>query len=131
MSDPAEAPTTAPTVLVVEDEPAVRRLTSRALQMYGYQVLEAGSGDQAVSIAGSHEGPIDLLVCDVVMPRKSGAQTAEEVRRLRPEVHVLFITGYHPEVIAGQGGLPPGAALLQKPFKPAELATRVEEILST
>ncbi|MEE9230973.1 MAG: PAS domain S-box protein [Acidobacteriota bacterium] len=117
------------TVLLVEDEEAVRALARTVLQRNGYRVLEAPGGPDAVEISERHEGPINLLVTDVVMPVMSGRELAERLTMLSPELKVLYISGYAEETVGGGDLLRPGTAFLQKPFTPDVLAHSVRELL--
>jgi signal transduction histidine kinase/ActR/RegA family two-component response regulator len=116
-------------VLVVEDQSQLRAVIRRSLESRGYSVLEASHGEEALELAASHRGPIDLLVTDIVMPRLSGIELATRLRAVRPEIRVLFISGYSDEAIGQHGRLTPGAAFLQKPVQPDVLARVVREIL--
>ncbi len=117
------------TVLIVEDEPAVRALLRGILERHGYRVLEAGHGEAAIALADRHEGPIDLLVTDVIMPGMNGRALAEVLTRSRPGLPVLFISGYTDDVIGPHGILDPGITLLEKPFTAEALTRRVREVL--
>jgi PAS domain S-box-containing protein len=117
------------TVLVVEDEDAVRRVTCRVLRNRGYLVLEAAGGDQALRIASEHAGRIGVLVTDVVMPRMSGRELAVRLAEVRPEMKVLFVSGYTPDAIVHHGVLDTGVTFLQKPFAPDGLTRKVDELL--
>jgi two-component system cell cycle sensor histidine kinase/response regulator CckA len=117
------------TVLVVEDDEAVRRTVGRMLQAYGYGVLEAGDPDEALRVLDAHHQPLHLLLTDVVLPRMTGKALAEQVQVLRPESKVLFVSGYTDDVMAEHQMLDRGLALLHKPFSPAVLATKVREVL--
>jgi CheY-like chemotaxis protein len=116
------------TVLVVEDEPEVRRLGREILEQAGYSVLEAGGALEALALAAAHPAPIHLLLTDVVMPSMNGRQVAEAVVRLRPGIPVLYMSGYTGDAL-GAGELPPGTDLLAKPFTPPALLRRVRESL--
>jgi CheY-like chemotaxis protein len=116
-------------VLLVEDDPAVRALTRRVLQSRGYSVLEAGDGPEALRLAGEHQATIDLLVTDIVMPEMSGRRLAENLRSLHPAARVLFMSGFTEADVVQQGLLEPGAAFVEKPFSPANLVARVREAL--
>ena len=117
------------TILLVEDEEAVRILTSKTLRNYGYQVLEAANGEQVIRIVENGHRKIHLLVTDVVMPGMSGREVAERISPLYPQLKVLYISGYTDSAIVHHGILDPGTALLLKPFKPEALAQKVREIL--
>ncbi|HZV06746.1 MAG TPA: response regulator [Gemmataceae bacterium] len=117
------------TVLLVEDEDAVRSLSKIVLKACGYTVLEAGDGQEAVSIAQQHQGSIDLLLTDLVMPRMSGHQLAELLVQTRPHLRILFMSGYTDEAIRGHGQDQATVALLEKPFAPINLARKVREVL--
>jgi CheY-like chemotaxis protein len=117
------------TVLLVEDESVVRTLVRSTLRQRGYVVLEAENGAQALEISSGHKGPIHMLVTDMVMPGMSGRELAQRVAHGRPEMRVLFVSGYTDEVIDQQGLLLPGVGFLQKPFTLDALSRRVREIL--
>jgi CheY-like chemotaxis protein len=119
------------TVLLAEDEEAVRRLASRVLQSSGYTVLEAKNGEEAVAISEQHEGAIDLLVTDLVMPRMSGRQLAAAMSLARPSMRVLFMSGYTEQVLRRPDTPEPSVAFLQKPFSPSDLARKVREVLDS
>jgi CheY-like chemotaxis protein len=117
------------TVLVAEDEPGVRGPVRRILVAHGFQVLEASDGEEALTVAERHEGTIDLLLTDVVMPNMGGAELARRLRSRQPHVRILFMTGYSAEAVASHGVLAPDSSLLQKPFTAEELIRRVRETL--
>jgi nitrogen-specific signal transduction histidine kinase/CheY-like chemotaxis protein len=121
---------TGETVLLVEDEEAVRDLASEILSSKGYRVLEAGACDLALRITREHSGPIDALVTDVVMPQMSGRQLAEIIQGIRPQIKVLYISGYTDDIISHHGVLEPGTAFLQKPFSPEAFAGKVHDLLN-
>ncbi|HET8833674.1 MAG TPA: ATP-binding protein [Gemmatimonadales bacterium] len=129
-SVPEPAPGGTETVLVVEDEEAVRHLVCRVLRAKGYRVLEAPNAESALLVAGSTPAPIDLLVTDMVMPGMGGSTLAAELVAVRPAMRVLFITGYAPEAVERRGRLPDASGLLEKPFSADQLARRVREILA-
>jgi two-component system cell cycle sensor histidine kinase/response regulator CckA len=111
-------------VLLVEDDGAVRAMARQALAAHGYQVIEAGSGSEALRIESEHKGPIHLLVTDVVMPRMSGRQLAERIQRLRPEIRVVYMSGYTNDAVLLRG-VSPDTSFLHKPFTPMALARTV------
>ncbi len=117
------------TVLLVEDEDGVRDLARRALEMHGYTVLEAGSGTEAIRVAESHAGAIHLLVTDVVMPDTGGAALADAIRALRPEIKVLYMSGYTDDEVVRHGVEVAAGSFVQKPFTLASLARKVREAL--
>ncbi|HKX01612.1 MAG TPA: PAS domain S-box protein [Methylomirabilota bacterium] len=117
------------TVLLVEDEPEVRDLAREILEGSGYTVLQACDPQEAVLMAERHAGPIRLLLTDVIMPRQSGRALAERLRPLRPEMHVLYMSGYTNEAIVRHGVLEPDTMFIQKPFTPAALGQKVREAL--
>ncbi len=116
------------TVLLVEDERTLRKLTRKMLTDVGLTVLEAENGLQAIEMAERTESPIDLLLTDIVMPGMSGWALAETLSSLRPEMRVLYMSGYPDGVIARHGIAGPGITILQKPFTSEELTRRVEEV---
>jgi two-component system, cell cycle sensor histidine kinase and response regulator CckA len=117
------------TLLVVEDEAALRDVAGRILSAAGYTVLTADGGMQALEMVARHEGAIDLLVSDVVMPGMLGKELAERLVDVRPETRVLYMSGYAQPVLASQGTLEPGVALLEKPFTAADLLSAVRKRL--
>jgi len=117
------------TVLLVEDDEQLRRLTHRALAAQGYTVLEAERGSMALDIARRHKGPIDLLLTDVVMPDMNGPKLAEMLRKARPKLRVLFMSGYPDGAITNQGVLEHGVAYLAKPFTTEAIARKVRDVL--
>jgi hypothetical protein len=117
-----------PTLLLVEDEPALRLLVVTMLEEQGYLVLQAGNGLDAIALAERHRGDIDLLLTDVVMPRLSGPELAQQLRALRPGLEVLFMSGYNDSRLVHRGVEEANVNLLVKPFSPDELVERVEEL---
>ena len=117
------------TILLAEDDDAVRAIAREALERAGYRVLAAADGSAALELASRHDGPIDLLLTDVIMPGMNGRELAATLSRRRPGIRVLFASGYTDNVLAGQDALAPGVALLDKPFTPAELASKVRDII--
>ncbi|MEU7901419.1 PAS domain S-box protein [Actinoplanes sp. NPDC049118] len=117
------------TVLVVEDETALREVTQRILLRAGYTVLTAPNGSEALKIAGDHPDPIDVLLTDVIMPGMLGKDIAAAIVSARPETRVLFMSGYAQPVLTTHGTLPPDVHLLEKPFTGAELVTALHQQL--
>jgi two-component system, cell cycle sensor histidine kinase and response regulator CckA len=117
------------TLLVVEDEAALRDVAGRILSRAGYRVLAADGGSQALELAALHDGAIDLLVSDVVMPGMLGKELADRLVDVRPGTRVLYMSGYAQPVLASQGTLEPGVALLEKPFTAADLLSAVRDRL--
>ena len=117
-------------ILLVEDHEMVRALTRDILKMNGYVVKEASNGQEGLAFCEAHEGPIDLLVSDVVMPGLGGREFAERALKLRPGMKVLFVSG-HTEDIVLKEGIKTGTPFLQKPYTPAALAQKVRETLDS
>ncbi len=126
---PSPAADGAETVLVAEDEDMVRTLVGEILRQQGYEVLEAYRGSEALEMSERHEGPIHLLITDVVMPGMSGPDLARRFTSLRPEARVLFMSGYTDDAIVHHGVLDPGTEYIQKPFTAAGLCARVRRLL--
>jgi PAS domain S-box-containing protein len=118
------------TVLVVEDEGELRDLATEVLGLAGYSVLSAGSPSQAMEIARQHAGPIHLLLTDVVMPEMSGRDLADRLIQTRPDLKILYMSGYTDDAIVHHGVLDPGTVLLQKPFTPDGLTRMVGDVLA-
>ena len=125
----AAAAEATPTVLLVEDEDSVRRTMHLHFEKEGYQLLEASDGEEAEVIAQKYDEPIHVLVTDVVMPGMSGPQLAERLAAFRPDIKVLFVSGYPHDSLAGHRGLDPRRNFLPKPFSAAELIGRVRTLL--
>ncbi len=113
------------TVLLVDDEDALRSIARLVLEEGGYRVLEASDGEQALEAAAAHAGEISLLLTDVVMPGMNGREIAERLAEARPGIGVLYMSGYSKDVLDDSGGLGPGSAFLEKPFKPDALLRKV------
>jgi two-component system cell cycle sensor histidine kinase/response regulator CckA len=124
-----ELPRGTETVLLVEDAPAVRAAVRQVLERQGYTVLEAPHGNAALALATAHDGPIHLLLTDVVMPGLSGRQVADQLKQLRPDTRVLYASGYTDDAVVRHGVLEAGIAYLQKPFTTGSLARKVRETL--
>ncbi len=119
------------TILVVEDESAVREVVRAMLERRGYTVLVAADGDQAMQLAKDYAAPIDLLLTDVVLPRSNGRRVAELLGMERPGLRVLYMSGYTEDAIAPHGALDRGVALVEKPFTDLTLARRIRERLDS
>jgi two-component system cell cycle sensor histidine kinase/response regulator CckA len=117
-------------VLVVEDEAALREVTRRMLDRAGYRVLTAASGLEALDIAAREQGPIDVLLTDVVMPHILGREVSDRLRALQPGVRVLFMSGYAHGLLSAQGVLERGLNLIEKPFTQAALLTKLAKVLA-
>jgi CheY-like chemotaxis protein len=117
-------------VLLVEDDESLRTLAREILTVQGYAVLEAASPRDALRTHQTHPAPIDLLLTDVVMPEMNGRQLADHLKVARPEMKVLFMSGYTGEALRAGGGVAEFTGqLLQKPFTPDGLTRRVREVL--
>jgi len=119
------------TVLLVEDHLQVRILAAKVLRECGYEVLEASSGDEALTIAEEYDGKIHLLLTDVVMPNMGGKELAEEIKRTRKDTKILFASGYTGDALLLHGVVEARAAFIQKPFTPDTLANKVRQVLGT
>jgi PAS domain S-box-containing protein len=117
------------TILLVEDQDALREVTARMLDRNGYKVLTAGDGAEAIDLASHHEGGIDLLLTDVVMPHMLGREVAASMLALRPGIRVLYISGYARPVLGAQGTLEPGVTLLEKPFTEPALLAKIRQVI--
>jgi PAS domain S-box-containing protein len=127
-----EAPTvgaTGRTVLVAEDENDLREVATRILIAAGYRVLAAANGEEALAVAEGHDGPIDVVLSDVVMPKMNGRELAEALGRSRPSTPVLFMSGYAAPLMTDQGLLEPGVTVLGKPFTKAQLLELLQATL--
>jgi len=123
------APESPATILLVEDESALRGLMRRILERSGYLVLEAEHGAQALERCVSHQGAIDLVVSDIVMPNMGGRELAQRLSEVRPNSRLLFVSGFTDDELMQQGFFIPGSAYLQKPFSPAALVAKISEML--
>ena len=119
------------TILMVEDDDQVRALASTALKARGYKVFSAENGEQALKVAAELTMPVDILITDVIMPKMGGPELVGKISPLRPEMRVLYITGYTENAIIPLGTVPAGVQLLAKPFTPNMLAQKVSEMLSS
>jgi two-component system, cell cycle sensor histidine kinase and response regulator CckA len=119
------------TILLVEDEPAVRGLVHETLRLHGYTVLEARHGIEALLTSAKYGGPIHLLLTDVVMPQMSGPEVAEKLLSVRPEIKVLYMSGYPDHPVFDRGDVSRETGFLPKPFSPHVLVQKVREVLTT
>jgi two-component system, cell cycle sensor histidine kinase and response regulator CckA len=119
------------TVLLVEDDIAVRQLASQLLASRGYRVLEAKGGPEGLAVAQTCKEPIHLLLTDVIMPEMNGRMLADRLKCIHPETVILFMSGYTGEAIAHHRVNEPGTFFLQKPFTPESLAAKVRDVLDT
>jgi two-component system, cell cycle sensor histidine kinase and response regulator CckA len=117
------------TILLVEDEESVRQLVRETLQAKGYSVVEAENGEAGLAAARKHEGKIDLVITDVVMPGMGGRELAAQLTKARPETKVLYLSGYTEDAILSEGTIENGTAFLQKPFTLQNLSRKVRELL--
>ena len=118
------------TLLVVENETAIKVLVQMALERHGYVVLTAESGSEALRLAAAHQGPIDLLITDVVMPGLRGPEVARRLVEQRPDLITLFMSGYMDDALGEDTAMfPVPVDFIQKPFTPSALAARVREML--
>jgi DNA-binding NtrC family response regulator len=117
------------TVLIVEDEESILKMTQMMLERMGYKVLAAGTPGEAISLAREHAGQIHLLMTDVVMPEMNGRDLAGNLLSLYPNLKRLFMSGYTANVIAHHGVLDEGVQFIQKPFAKQDLAIKVREVL--
>jgi CheY-like chemotaxis protein len=117
------------TVLLVEDEGALRRLAAILLREEGYTVLEAGSGEEALQLSSQHQGPIHLLITDILMPGIGGLALARCLLGLRPDLKVIYLSAYSEEDLGWQGAREAGAVFVGKPFRIETLLNKVREAL--
>jgi DNA-binding NtrC family response regulator len=115
--------------LLVEDEDTVREPARRMLVRSGYRVLAASNAEDALRLAASHGGPVDLLLTDVVMSGRSGKDLAVELHRARPKTKVLYMSGYSRDLIVHQGVLDQGVTLIQKPFGANQLRQQIRDVI--
>jgi CheY-like chemotaxis protein len=119
------------TLLLVEDESAVRSSVRRLLEWHGYTVLEARNGAEALTVYEAHEGNIDLVLTDVVMPEMGGHELVQQLRARRPDLRVLFMSGYAERALTSNGSIPVGTGYLEKPFTVETLMRRLREVLDS
>jgi DNA-binding NtrC family response regulator len=117
------------TILLVEDEEAIRKVAKRSLEAAGYKVLTAGAGDEALLVSSQYAGKIHLVLTDMVMPRMSGKALAQELVKMRPTVKVLYMSGYADNAFVHHGVVDDGMQFIGKPFTGTELAHKVRNVL--
>jgi len=117
------------TILVEEDDPSIRELAEMILGKLGYEVILAHDGMDAIEKFKANSDKVDIIIMDMIMPKKSGREAYQDIRRLKPSVKVLFISGYSPDLLQNKGVLETGEEVIIKPVRPMELARRVREIL--
>jgi two-component system, cell cycle sensor histidine kinase and response regulator CckA len=117
------------TILVAEDEESVRKIVVHAMENFGYHVLQAGNGVEAIKLAWQYQDTIHLLLTDTIMPKMNGKELSDQLKKARPEMRILFMSGYPREVLSQQGKIDPSIHLIQKPFSNDELAERVRKVL--
>jgi len=117
------------TVLVAEDDDSVQDVAQRTLQRYGYNGLSAQSGEEALRVSDQIDGPIHLLLTDVIMPGMSGHELGKRLQSARPEIKVVYMSGYTDNAISHHGVLDPAVHFMEKPFSPEGLARKVREVL--
>jgi len=119
------------TVLIVEDDDVLRKLLQEVLQNYGYRLLVAENGEDALRVGKEHEGPIHLLLTDVVMPRMGGKKLAERLQPLYPRMKVIYMSGYTDKAIVRHGVLAPELNFIQKPFALKNLGRKVRKVIES
>jgi CheY-like chemotaxis protein len=130
--DTAQHPTPAgETILIVEDEQALREVTERILEWGGYHVLAAADGAEALALAAAYGGRIHLLLTDVIMPRMRGVQVAAAVRHIKPDIDVLYMSGYAQPVLVSRGALEGDVNLIEKPFSAVKLIAKVAHLINS
>ena len=117
------------TVMLVDDEPSLLRLTKRTLESRGYRVLAASGAAEAIGLAEKHGEPISLILTDVVMPEMNGWELSERILSSYPKIKLMFMSGYASGIISPNGILAEGVTLLQKPFSMSALADKIRETL--
>ncbi len=115
---------------MVEDDPLVRRVAGKILRQYGYNILEAGNGLEALNLGEHHSPPIHLLFTDIVMPDMNGRDLAERWRIIHPESLILYTSGYNDNIIVQNDTLEPGTSFIPKPYRMSTLAEKVRDMLN-
>jgi two-component system, cell cycle sensor histidine kinase and response regulator CckA len=119
------------TILIAEDETSLRTLTSATLELNGYKVLQAKDGLEALEVSRKHDGPINLLLTDIVMPGMGGRALAEELGRERKDMRIVYMSGYTGQAVGSQGPVEPGSFYLHKPFTRQALTQKIREALES
>ncbi len=128
---PLDLPRGSATILVVEDDAAVREIATAILSELGYRIFEAGDGEEGLRVFGAHAAAISMVLTDVVLPGKvRGREMAEQIKAIRPDVQILYMSGYTENSIVHHGRLDDGVQLVSKPFKREQLARKVAETLA-
>jgi CheY-like chemotaxis protein len=117
------------TILLVEDDEVVRELAKEILEVYGYSVLTASNGREGLRIGQEHRGEIDLIITDVIMPQMGGREMADQLRTVRANTRVLFMSGFTDDAIVHHGLLDEEIFFIQKPFSPDSLAIKARDVL--
>jgi DNA-binding response OmpR family regulator len=117
------------TILVAEDDPSIRELAEMILGKLGYEVILADNGMDAIEKFKANSDKVDIIIMDMIMPKKSGREACAEIRKHSPAAKVLFISGYSPDLLQNKGFLDSGEEVIIKPVQPIELAKRVRAIL--
>ncbi|MCX5717498.1 MAG: response regulator, partial [Nitrospirae bacterium] len=117
------------TVLVAEDDEALRKLSSIVLTQFGYTVIEAVNGEDAVRKFRDNKDTIDILLFDLIMPKMNGKEAYDEIRKIKPDIKVIFASGYAPDILRQKASLANDAHLVYKPVSPFELLRKVRSVL--
>jgi CheY-like chemotaxis protein len=118
------------TILIAEDDEPVRKLTKEALERAGYKVIDAVDGDDAIEKFMEHKDEIQLLLLDVIMPKRNGREVYDEIRKTRPDIRVIFVSGYPADFIATKGIIEEGLNFIAKPLPPNQLLKKIREMLN-
>jgi PAS domain S-box-containing protein len=122
-------PSGSETILLVEDDQTVRTVTRTALEAFGYTVIEAADGEEAVRIFRARKDEIQMVLCDVIMPKKNGKETLDELKKMRPDIKALFMSGYTSDIIMQKGILEEGFHFISKPLNPGDLLKKIRDVL--
>lgn len=117
------------TILLAEDDPDISKMAASSLQGFGYNVIVAKDGEDALRKFRNHKWAINLVVIDMLMPKKSGHKVCREIKRFRPDIRTIYVSGYSPDLLQSKGLFDEGIEILMKPFRPLDLARKVREIL--